>query len=511
MMRAAIMMLAYLLALTVPAMAAPHAHVIQGDLIGTHDHGADAFLGIPFAVPPTGDLRWAPPTPPRPWKGTRDATHFGPACMQAKTAPMGPWSAEFFVPPPYSEDCLTVNVWTTGGAGKAVLLFIPGGGFNQGGGAVPIYNGAALARAGIVAVTMNYRLTAAGFLAHPELSAQSADHASGDEALLDMIAALHWVQDNIAAFGGDPAKVTAMGQSAGAAAIGDLLYSPLAKGLFRGAIIDSGVSARAPLPTLEEAEKTGIAWTAAHGATTLEQMRALPATALVPVQDSQWHFGPIIDGHVLPAPIHLAGPPVIDVPILTGWNGGEGAAPPGGTLITPVNRAAFKKLTETILGPQDAKAVLTLYPSGPDARAAMHLAGHDRLMMSGASWAAARARHAHAPLYYYDFTHVMPGYTAADYGSFHSSELPYVFGTLDTLAGRIWTQKDRKIAMLMRAYWVNFIKTGNPNGSTLPKWTAFDPSRNNVMALSKNPHMRAITTPRRAAAFMHFYDRFLSP
>jgi para-nitrobenzyl esterase len=501
---------AVLLLTPVLAQEPPQVHLAQGDLVGVRDHGADAFLDIPFAAPPTGDLRWKPPAPPLPWKGVRDASHFGPSCMQVQPYPGGPWSAEFFIPPPYSEDCLSLNVWTAGGAGKAVLLFIPGGGFNQGGGAISIYNGAAMARAGIVAVTMNYRLTAAGFLAHPELTAQSPHHASGNEALLDMVAALQWIRDNIALFGGDPAKVTVMGQSAGAAAIGELLYSPLAKGLFRGAIIDSGVSLSAPLPDLAAGEKTGLAWAAAHDAATPDQMRALPATAMLPAKDSPLHFGSIIDGYVLPGPIHVAGPPVIDVPILTGWNGGEGAAPPGGTLTTPVSRAEFEALGNKFLG-SEAQDLLALYPSGPDASVAMHMGGHDMVMMSGARWAAARARNTHAPLYYYDFEHVMPGYTAANYGSFHSSELPYVFGTLDALAGRVWTPKDRDVSAILQGYWINFIKTGDPNGGALPAWTAFDPAQDNVMALGATPHIRPVTTPARAALFTRFYDRFSEP
>ena len=263
--------LALMLALPAAGQAVPHARVAQGELAGTIDHGAQAFLNIPFGAAPVGDRRWAAPLPPPAWSGVRDAGKFRPACMQQDARPQAPWSIEYFVLPPYSEDCLNLNVWTTGGSGKAVVLFIPGGGFTQGGGAVPVYNGSGMAKAGVVAVTMNYRLSAAGFLTHPELDA-AAGH-SGDYALMDVIAALTWIRQNIAAFGGDPAKVTVMGQSAGAAAIVALLHSPLASGLFRAAIIDSGVRAGRGAPTSAEREAVTKEWAASKGAATLAQMR----------------------------------------------------------------------------------------------------------------------------------------------------------------------------------------------------------------------------------------------
>lgn len=493
---------------TAAAQEPPRAHVAQGDLVGKFDGGTEAFLDIPFAAPPLGDRRWKPPAPPLAWSGAREAIQFGPACMQNRSWPGGAWSAEFYIGPPFSEDCLTLNVWTAGGSAKAVLLFIPGGGFTQGGGGIVIYNGTTMARAGIVFVTMNYRLNAAGFLAHPALAAESPDHASGDYALLDVIAALKWIRDNIAAFGGDSAKVTVMGQSAGAAAIRELLHSPLAKELFRGAIIDSGISARdAPLPGKAEAEREGAGWAAAHGAATLAQLRALPAETLADGDDVP--HGSAVDGYVLPKQIDPSQPPAIDVPILTGWNGAEGVYAPGRVF----SRADLVAATNLAMGP-DAKDILALYPSGADATAVMHAGAHDLLMMGAAAWAAARATHASAPLYFYDFEHVMPGGTAPDYGSFHSSELPYVFATLDAMANRPWTQKDREVSILMQGYWLNFIKTGNPNGMDaagrlLPNWTAFDPAKDEVMVLSGTPHMRAIATPARATIFTRFYDRIL--
>jgi para-nitrobenzyl esterase len=494
--------LAAILAFPVMAQDAPHAHVAQGDLAGFRDHGADAYLNIPYGAPATGDLRWNAPDKPAAWAGARDATKFGPACMQQDAKPQAPWSIEFFVAGPYSEDCLSLNVWTTGRKddAKAVALFIPGGGFNQGGGGVPVYNGAGMAKAGVVFVTMNYRLSAAGFFANAELAAERGG-ASGNYGLMDALAALHWIHDNIAAFGGDPAKVTVMGQSAGAAAINALLHSPYAAGLFRGAIIDSGVRASSALPNNTEREKMSADWAKAKNAETLKLLRALPSADLVPASGSGFRFGPSIDGMVIPG---MSGP-VMNVPVLAGWNAGEGAAPAGKLLTTPVSRTDFTAAANAMVG-ADAPVILALYPSGDDATAAMHAAGHDATMMDGAAWIAARG--VNAPVYYYDFEHVMPGVTAADYGSYHSSELPYVFGTLDVL-NRPTTDTDRKVAEVMQAYWVNFINTGNPNDGTLPQWAAFDPAKNNVMALGAAPHMRPIADAAKAQAFAASNRKFM--
>jgi len=493
--------LAALIALPARAQDMPHIRIAQGELAGFRDRGTDAYLNIPFGAAPVGALRWKAPAPPPSWQGVRDATKFGPACMQQAAGPQAPWSLEYFVGPPYSEDCLSLNVWTrpekTSAKKKAVALFIPGGGFNQGGGGVPIYNGAGMAKAGIVFVTMNYRQSAAGFLAHPDLAAESPSHASGNYTLTDILAALRWIRANIAAFGGDPAKVTVMGHSAGAAAINALLQSPQSKTLFRGAIIDSGVRAGAGLPSNEEREKMSAEWAKSRGATTLAELRALPPNALVPVRGQSFRFGPSVDGAVIPA----SGGSMIDVPVLTGWNAGEGAVGNGRVLTTPVSRAEFEKQGENLLG-KDAKEIMALYPSGDDAKQMAQQAGHEAMMMSGAGWIA--ARQARSPVFYYDFEHVMPGAEAIPYGSYHSSELPYVFDTLHTLK-RPWTESDYRVSALLQAYWVNFIKTGNPNGGQLPKWDAFDPSTNNVMALSVSPHMRAIATPERAKAFRQVF------
>jgi para-nitrobenzyl esterase len=421
--------------------------------------------------------------------------------MQRDAQPAGPWSIEHMVVGPYNEDCLSLNVWTTAkpGAGQAVALFIPGGGFNQGGGGVPIYNGANMAKAGIIFVTMNYRQSMAGFLTHPALTAE-AGH-SGNYGLTDVIAALTWIRENIAAFGGDPAKVTVMGQSAGAAAINALLRSPQAKGLFRAAILNSGVRVGPPLPTSAEREAASVEWATAKGAANLTQLRTLPAQTLIWTNGTA-RFAPTIDGLVVPN-----GSVINDVPILTGWNKGEGTTLPGKLLNSPVTRAEFESWATGQMG-ADAKAFLALYPSDEDARTTSHAAGHDLLVMGTASWAATRT--ARAPVYLFDFEHVMPGAEAERYGSYHTSELPYVFDTLHTL-NRPWTENDRKVSSILQAYWVNFIKTGDPNGGTLPRWSTFDRSRNDAMALGLEPGMRAITDPAKAAFFRRANAKFATP
>lgn len=486
--------LAALLALPATAQDQPRARVAQGELIGTRERGADAFLNVPFGAAPVGDLRWKAAQTPPAWQGVRDATKPGPACLQPDAKPLGPWSMEYLIAPPYSEDCLNLNVWTTAkpGAGQAVALFVPGGGFNAGGANVPVYNGANMSRQGVVVVTMNYRLTAAGFMTHPELT-KEAGH-SGNYGLTDVIAALSWIKANIAAFGGDPAKVTVMGQSAGAGAINALLRSPLAKDLFRAAILNSGMRLGTVWQTTAEREATGVEWGLRKDAATLAQLRALPASALVPTDPASFRFRPTADGHVVPS---AKAPILQDVPVLTGWNLGEGALPPAKLMNQPVSRAEFEAWAKAQMG-NNAKELLALYPSGDDASAVMHAAGHDSLIMSSLAWAAARG--GRTPLYFFDFEHVMPGPQALTHGSYHTSELPYVFDTLHTLP-RPWTDTDRKVAATMQAYFVNFIKTGDPNGGALPRWQPFDTAKSDVMALGATPGMRPAVDAAKASYF----------
>ncbi len=332
--------------------------LVQGVTTGT----ITAYKGIPFAAPPVGDLRWREPRPPASWQGVRPATRFSADCFQAKSGALGPWSAEFQPPAAMeggsSEDCLYLNVWTPAakaGEKRPVFVWIHGGAFTGGSGAVPIYNGEGLASKGLVMVTINYRLGVFGFLAHPELTAESAHHSSGNYALLDMIAALQWVHRNIAAFGGDPANVTIAGQSAGAFAVNYLVASPLAKGLFHRAIAESGAAVQRG-QKLSDAEAAG----ARQGA--LAELRARPPEALLRPAGGGGRPGPIVDGWVIPDEVRAifeAGRQN-DVPLLTGWNADDGVS-----FGAPPKADAFRENAKRIYGDM-ADAFLKAFPASTD-------------------------------------------------------------------------------------------------------------------------------------------------
>lgn len=438
------------------AQPAPHVTVSEGVIKGSGENGIYAFRNIPFAAPPLGKLRFAPPAAPIAWRGVRDASRFGAACIQRRGARLAiaqmirpisryladiiyrpaPWGGEFRPTGTYAEDCLSLNIWTSSprNVGQPVVLFLHGGGFYQGGASAPIYNGAPLATSGVVFVSMNYRTGAAGFLANSELDKEQRGF-SGNYALKDVLAALNWLHRNVEGFGGDPAKITVMGQSAGATLTIALLYSPLSKGLFRGAIIESGVRMETPWIDKKTNEESSLAW-AKGKAATLEGLRRLPVGVLAAQPGDPFQLGLSADGFAITSENdNIAN----DVPILTGWNKDE---------------------------PR-----------------------HVELMRSGAAWA--KARKGSKSLFHYDFEHVPPGITAKGWGSYHGAELPYVFGTLRELR-RPFSSADDRIARTMQAYWVNFIRYGNPNGAGLAAWRPFDSSRNEVMALSEKPHMRPI-------------------
>ena len=308
-------------------------HTLSGNLSGAQGKLSSvvSFKGIPFAAPPIEELRWKPPAPVQTWKGVRNATDFGAACMQRTHGDFLPWTAEFLTHNRVSEDCLYLNVWTprlSATAKLPVVVFIHGGGFSEGSGDVPIYDGERLASTGLVMVTVNYRLGVFGFLAHPELTAESDRHSSGNYALLDQIAALRWIKANIAGFGGDPHRVTIWGQSAGAFSVAALIASPLASGLFERAIADSGIGiAGLPMSNLKAAEESGVKFAAAHHSASLKELRALPAEDLLPgLQERSLGFSPIVDGWVLPdTPLALSSRGADnDVPVITGYQANDG-------------------------------------------------------------------------------------------------------------------------------------------------------------------------------------------
>lgn len=450
--------------------------VTQGRLSGVAGSrpGITVYRGIPFAAAPVGDLRWRPPQSPPAWKGMRRADGFCASCVQEIRRSYLPWTEEYMFRNDVSEDCLALNIWTparTSADKLPVFVYIHGGAYFSGSGEVLLYDGEGLAAKGVIVVTINYRLGIFGFLAHPELTAESPHQSSGNYALLDMIAALHWVQDNIAAFGGDPARVTIGGQSAGAGAVHHLISSPLARGLFHGAIAQSGPWRHdARSMRLAEAETQGADFAQAIGAPSLAGLRALSADELFKAyQRQQSFFRPIVDGWVVPdqvTAVHERGGQ-IDVPLLTGWTADERSSRADYGRAT---RAELLAHLTSDLGPK-AAAFLALYPVSNDSEAAAaQIRGwRDLDRAELAWWTALRARHGQARDWTYYFDRAIPWPEHPEYGAFHSGDLPYSFNNLD-LMPRPWEPLDRRLADLTSEYWANFIKRGDPNGPGLPPW-----------------------------------------
>jgi para-nitrobenzyl esterase len=454
------------------------------------DPSVIAFKGIPYAAPPVGDMRWKAPGPPAAWKGIRKADSFGPSCIQNIVQERKPWTYEFMTHGEISEDCLSLNVWTAAKSARErrpVYLYLYGGGFSEGSGAVAVYDGEGLARKGIVVVTINYRLGVLGFLAHPELTKESASKASGNYGLLDQIAALRWVRDNIKAFGGDPRRVTIGGQSAGGMSVHSLIASPLAKGLFHRAIVESGGSSiggggiTLGTRSLAAAEADGQKFAESKGVHSIAELRAMSWQKLTePVQGAaapgggmpMFRFSPIVDGYCLPASAQeiLAQGKQNDVPTLTGQNLGE-----LGGLMGPQERVtaeSFARQARQRYGDM-ANEFLKLYPASTDAEAeaAQAQSNRDRSMVSMYLWARERAKTAKTKAFIYLWDHVLPGPDAERYGAFHTGEVPYVMNTL-YMSDRPFVDADRKIADMMSSYWANFISTGDPNGKGLKAWPA---------------------------------------
>lgn len=445
------------------------------------------FKGIPFAAPPVGGLRWREPKPVIAWRGVRRADKFSAGCIQRVVSERKPWTHEFMTHGDIGEDCLYLNVWTSApsaAAKRPVFVYIYGGGFSEGSAQVPVYDGEGLAKKGLVVVTLNYRVGVLGFLAYPELAAESAHHAAGNYGMLDQVAALRWVRGNIARFGGDPNCVTIAGQSAGGMSVHDLTASPLAKGLFQRAIVESGGSSVSQglmtmgPRTLAEAEAQGQKFAKAKGAKSLAALRAMSWEKLMePLPDDtpgvgmpRLFFAPIPDGYFLPAPFAeiVAQGKQNDVVTLTGANKDElgGFGPPQG----PVTAESFAKQARQRYA-DAADRFLQLYPARTDdeAKIAQSQSTRDQALVSMYLWATVRARTAKTKVYEYLWDHALPGPDAARFGAFHTSEVPYVLNTL-YMSDRPFTDTDRQIAGMMSSYWANFAATGDPNGNGLPQW-----------------------------------------
>lgn len=460
-----------------PAAAAPSVTIAQGRLAGTSRDGVDAFRAIPYAAPPVGSLRWRAPAAPKPWRGVRDASAFGPVCPQ----PRVDWAGHDL--DRQSEDCLTLNVWTPKLAGPArlpVMVWFHGGGYTNGAGSQGTYEGTKLAKRGAVIVTVNYRLGALGFLADPALTAESPLHTSGNYGLLDQIAALKWVRANIARFGGDPGNVTIFGQSAGGGSAMLLTISPLARGLFHKAIFESGAALRlpgggtGPGPTLREAEKAGSALARALHATSIAALRALPPSAFLGREVPGVSTGPILDGKVAPSDITAAYRAGRDarVPVLLGWNSDEAARFLGKT-----TRAQYLENLKSF-GPLAAD-LLRIYPASTDSQAtqaAIDLASDTEFGWRGWSLAQARLAKGSAPLFVYLFDNPPPGPDGTrTKGAVHSDELSYVWGNDNH--SKYWSLSDMDLENTIESYWVNFARTGDPNGAELTRWAPYHDGR----------------------------------
>ncbi len=474
--------------------------------------GVRVFKGIPFAAPPVGDLRWREPQPPAKWEGVRKADAFSAACVQFLGRSRPPWTEEFMAQEAASEDCLCLNVWTgakSAGERRPVLVFFHGGAYQEGSGAVAIYDGESFAKRGLVLVTVNYRLGVFGFLAHPELSRESAHGASGNYGMLDQVAALQWVQRNIAAFGGDPARVTIAGQSAGAGSVHNLTASPLARGLFHRAIAQSGSSvAGLPMSTRAEAEAAGERFAQAAGARSLRALRALPADELLKVArqpaSPPISFRPCVDGWFLPADIAtlFRQGRQNDVPILTGLTADEGSAAP---TYGRIRAADFQKQSRERYR-EMADAFLSLYPSATEEQAALaqKAGARERGLASMHFWGVERAKTNKSKIHTYYLTRGIPWPEQRQFAAFHTSDVPYVFGNLHLLK-RPWEDVDRRLSDAMLGYWVNFATTGDPNGRGLPRWPAFDPAKAETMELGEKIGPRALMAPARLAFWEAFF------
>ncbi|MBN2026561.1 MAG: carboxylesterase family protein [Actinobacteria bacterium] len=460
----------------------------SGPISGNLDDGVWTYLGIPYAEPPVGELRWKEPQPVTAWEDVLECDDFGPACPQ--NAWPYPVLSGIMDVGATSEDCLYLNVWTPAESpeeGLPVMVWIHGGGFTTGAGNIPIYNGRNLAEQGVVVVNFNYRLGPFGFLALPELSQESPNGVSGNYGMLDQIAALEWVRDNINVFGGDPDNVTIFGESAGGASVCYLMASPLAEGLFERAIVESGGFMDFGMPsgddggTLEDAEMTGRQIARDLGANdaddVLAAMREVTPEALLEAASEQtnvlgmMNMGPVVDGWFLtdaPSAVFAAGEQQ-DVPLLIGTNANEGAY-----FAPDMTQQQYELLFDYVYG-EYADQVYALFPA--DTPEQVKPAFSELLtamgFAAGSKFAAATTADIGAPVYLYKFTKVSSDPGLEPLGAFHGLEITYVFGNFDQVQQVTPTAEDIALSEAMMAYWTNFAATGDPNGQGLPEWPAF--------------------------------------
>ena len=476
-------LLAFTLSMSAHAQGPLQIHTDKGSLQGklSDDGTVRAFLGVPYAAPPVGPLRWKPPQPAEPWKDVRNAQSYGSHCMQVNQ-----FSDMTFHDAGASEDCLTLNVWSpknaSEGAKLPVMVWVYGGGFYAGSTSERRQDGEVFASKGVILVSMNYRMNIFGFFAHPALAAESPQHAAGNYGLMDQAAALGWVKRNIAAFGGDPNNITLFGESAGSFSVSAQMASPMAKDMLAHAIGESGAAfsrGTLPFPTLAVAEaRDGAFARDVLGKTSLAELRAMPAADIVKAVEGQKgpgvRFAPDVDGLFLPdsVPAIYAAGKQAHIPLLAGWNRDEGGFPK-----EPVTMESYRETARSTWGPR-ADDFMKVYSATNVDEARRSLADYaaDRFIATSTwEWIEAQVKTGDAPVYRYHFEHASPGDTfhPVTSGAFHSSEIEYAFGNLRVRPAAPWKAEDYKLSEQVQSYWINFAKTGDPNGPGLPEWPAY--------------------------------------
>lgn len=503
--------------------AAPELKVTGGTISGAVNADGDVIIykGIPFAAPPVGDLRWKAPQPVEGWDGVRECTEYSAAAVQPEQAPFMMWTEEFIIDTSkgYSEDCLYLNVWAPAALkGDApVVVFIHGGGNTSGGASCDVYDGEAIAKKGIVYVDLNYRVGIFGFLASSELSAESADGVSGNYAIQDQLAALHWVQDNIATFGGDPTNVTITGQSAGSQNVNQLTICPEAEGLFNNALTMSYNLVGSQYVTLAEKEAEGDA---IFGGKTLAEMRKLSqdevqelsgsdlATAVASYNiDGKFVIGNydevLTSGKGLATNV-VTGMVTGDSMLFGSFLSGASALNPAATDPTTVEE--YEKMANDKLGDL-AAAFLAAYPAASDDEvpAALALSSVDANTAQQIKNAKERKANSDANVFVYLFTHVMPGPEAEAMGAFHTADVPYWINHFSEARADYWTDVDYALGDTMSNFLVNFATTGDPNGNGVPAWTAYETGANGITYMELGDEVAERTMDDDKASFWKSY------
>ena len=476
------------------------------------------YKGIPFAAPPVGDLRWKAPQPIVAWDGVKKCTEYSASAIQAKQGPFMFWSTEFIIDTTkgYSEDCLYLNVWTKKESqvkNRPVIVYIHGGANTSGGASCDVYDGEAIAKKNVVYVSINYRVGIFGFLAHPALSSESGDKVSGNYAILDQIAALTWVKNNIAKFGGDPTNVTIAGQSAGSSNVHSLVSSPMAKGLFKNAVAMSFNTLTSNPSTLKQKEDEG---TKLFEGKTLKQMRAMSADE-VQALSGKFTAATCIDGKVITGSTlaNYQDGTANQVNMITGMVDGDSLLFPvisSGAGFFSSTKAISKEKYEAVIKEKFgdlAAECLAAYPAASeDALSVYNLINKDGSMALQYYLAKARALKSGKKTYIYNFSHYMPGPQAAEMGAFHTADVPYWLNHFSVLRDDYWAKIDYKLGDQMSSYLVNFAKTGNPNGSGLTRWNAYDGYSVTYLELADQISLKVLTDAQ-ASFWKKYYGTLL--